>query len=149
MAPTCYYFDNSCSNEKNVYFYNIVFKLECVVKDVKYIYWVKKKTCLGVLKERRKETIRMKVKGREGGNRNINYKCFHIRDALALFAFCKFTYVRNIFLFASLDVNRSLFLFASKCYRCYHSLLCFHSLHLDRSNKKHEWGAVKSKPLRN
>ena len=44
-----------------------------MVKDVKYIYWVKKKTCLDVLDI---EEIRDKENEtglKEGGGRNVNY----------------------------------------------------------------------------
>ena len=56
-----------------------------MVKDVKYIYWVKKKDLFGCF---RIEEIRDKNNEtglKEGGGIEMsNYKCFHIRDARSL-----------------------------------------------------------------
>ena len=55
------------------------------VKDVKiYIYWVKKKTCLGVL-ERGDRDNDNETGLKEGGGIEMSiYSAFHIRDARSL-----------------------------------------------------------------
>ena len=52
-----------------------------MVKDVKYIYWVKKKTCLGVLDRGDHDKDNETGLKEEGGIEMSIYSAFHIRDA--------------------------------------------------------------------